>query len=272
VAAAKATGGAVGLSEILKEQQQQRYLLETLKEQQQQLLTEQQQNYQGLMLDLFHPTSSIASSKELKRYRDGALVFYYGSSSYAEYTCMVTGMECSAGELVAGHIYRQQWPKSWLAKVGITLHDPSNIIIMQSQLERAFDKWQWIVLPEGPDDYKVHVLYPPFLDDPSQQYISGNAGKSVRWQDIHGGKLKLPGLARPSRRLCGFHAALAIQNAEVQGWVPKGSVVLPDTAWDSPNCDKQLMQQFLNSLDLCGARRLQMSEAAEDDSVDEADM
>jgi hypothetical protein len=107
-------GGAVGLSEILKEQQQQRYLLETLKEQQQQLLTEQQQNYQGLMLDLFHPTSSIASSKELKRYRDGALVFYYGSSSYAEYTCMVTGMECSAGELVAGHIYRQQWPKSWL--------------------------------------------------------------------------------------------------------------------------------------------------------------
>jgi len=100
-------GGAVGLSQILKEQQQQRYLLETLKEQ-------QQQNYQGLILDLFHPTSSIASSKELKHYRDGALVFYYGSSSYAEYTCMVTGMECSAGELVAGHIYRQQWPKSWL--------------------------------------------------------------------------------------------------------------------------------------------------------------
>ena len=33
-------GGAVGLSEILKEQQQQRYLLETLKEQQQQQLTE----------------------------------------------------------------------------------------------------------------------------------------------------------------------------------------------------------------------------------------
>jgi hypothetical protein len=113
---------------------------------------------------------------------------------------------------------------------------------------------------------QVHVLYPPFLDDPMQQYISGNAGKGMRWQDIHGGKLKLPGLARPSRRLCGFHAALAIQNAEVQGWVPKGSVVLPDTSWDSPNCDKQLMQQFLNILDLCGAWRLQISEAAEDDS------
>jgi hypothetical protein len=226
-------GGAAELSEILKEQQQQRYLLETLKEQQQQLmteqqqlLTEQQQNYQGLIMDLFHPTSSIASSKDLKRYRDGALVFYYGSSSCAEYTCMVTGMECSTGELVAGHIYRQQWPKSMLvsnllptsmgqcscvqekltrfltkhfgschigsvtlepalrssmhsvqvalfwhhspvwkfvlpylcylqSKVGITLHDPSNIIIMQSQLERAFDRWQWVVLPEGPDDYKV---------------------------------------------------------------------------------------------------------------------
>lgn len=41
------------------------------------------------------------------------------------------------------------------AKVGVTLHDPSNMIIMQSQLERAFDKWQWIVLPEAHDDYKV---------------------------------------------------------------------------------------------------------------------
>jgi hypothetical protein len=41
------------------------------------------------------------------------------------------------------------------AKLGVKLHDPSNIIIMQSQLERAFDKWQWVVLPEGPDDYKV---------------------------------------------------------------------------------------------------------------------
>jgi hypothetical protein len=117
-------GDAVGLSkvfeqlEILKQQQEQ---LEILKQQQlkllieqQQLLTEQQQNYQGLILDLFHPTSSIASSKELKRYLDGALLFYYGSSSYAAYACMVTGMECSARELVAGHIYRQQWPKSWL--------------------------------------------------------------------------------------------------------------------------------------------------------------
>jgi hypothetical protein len=26
---------------------------------------------------------------------------------------------------------------------------------MQSQLEKAFDKWQWIVLPEDPDEYKV---------------------------------------------------------------------------------------------------------------------
>jgi multidrug efflux pump subunit AcrA (membrane-fusion protein) len=92
----------------LSEQQQQ------LSEQQQQLSEQQQQNYQGLVLDLFHPTSSVASSKELKRYRDVALEFYYGSSSCAKYTCMVTGDKCSAGELVAGHIYRQQWPKSWL--------------------------------------------------------------------------------------------------------------------------------------------------------------
>jgi cell division septum initiation protein DivIVA len=97
--------------QLLTEQQQNH---QQLLSEQHQLLTEQQQNYQGLVLDLFHPTSSIASSKELKRYRNRALEFYYGSSSEAEYTCMVTGMECSVGELEAGHIYRQQWPKSWL--------------------------------------------------------------------------------------------------------------------------------------------------------------
>jgi hypothetical protein len=113
-------GDAVGLSkvfeqlEIFKQQQQLLFEQQQNHQQQQQLLIEQQQNYQGLILELFHPTSSITSSKELKRYRDGAFVFHYGSSSYAAYTCMVTGMERSARELVAGHIYRQQWPKSWL--------------------------------------------------------------------------------------------------------------------------------------------------------------
>jgi hypothetical protein len=138
-------GVAVGLSEILKEQQQQRNLLETLEKQQQQLLTEQQQvlteqqqNYHGLILDLFHPTSSIASSKELKRYRDEAFVFYYGSSSYAEYTCMVTGLEFSVKELVAGHIYRQQWPKSWLVSNFLpTSTDQCSCV--QEQLRRFFD-------------------------------------------------------------------------------------------------------------------------------------
>jgi hypothetical protein len=114
----------LALLETLKEQQQQlSEQQQQLSEQQQQLSEQQQQNYQGLVLDLFHPTSSVASSKELKRYRNAALEFYYGSSAYAEYTCMVTGMECSAGELVAGHIYRQQWPKSLLvSKLPATGH------------------------------------------------------------------------------------------------------------------------------------------------------
>lgn len=41
------------------------------------------------------------------------------------------------------------------AKIGIKMHDPSNIIFMKMQLEKAFDKWHWTVLPEGPDVFKV---------------------------------------------------------------------------------------------------------------------
>lgn len=109
---------------------------------------------------------------------------------------------------------------------------------------------------------QVHVLYRPFLEDTLQQYLSGNAGKGLTWRDIHGKNLTLPDLKHPSRRLCGLHAALAIQYAEVQGWIDEGSVVVPDTAWHSPTCDKQLMQQFLSSLP--SPRFLQMSEAEDD--------
>lgn len=41
------------------------------------------------------------------------------------------------------------------AKIGIKIHDPSNFIVMQKQLEKEFDKWHWTVLPEGPDAFKV---------------------------------------------------------------------------------------------------------------------
>lgn len=118
---------------------------------------------------------------------------------------------------------------------------------------------------------QVHVLYPPLLKDRLQQYISGNDGTGTRWQDIHRQLLKFPGLARPSRHLCGFHAALAIQNAEVQGWVAEGSVVVPGTSWDSPTCDRQLMQRFLSSLSL-EVQHLPGAEATGDDSAHGSDM
>lgn len=118
---------------------------------------------------------------------------------------------------------------------------------------------------------QVHVLYPPLLKDAMQKYISGHDGAGTRWEDINGQPLKFPGLARPSRRLCGFHAALAIQNAEVQGWVAEGSVVVPGTSWDSPTCDRQLMQRFLSSLSL-EVQCLQVAEATGDDSARGSDM
>ncbi len=39
-----------------------------------------------------------------------------------------------------------------------TMFDSSNIIIMRKQLENTFDKWDWTIIPEGPDHYKVRYL------------------------------------------------------------------------------------------------------------------
>ena len=39
--------------------------------------------------------------------------------------------------------------------MGCRLHDPCNIILMQKQLETRFDKWEWTIIPEGPDVFRV---------------------------------------------------------------------------------------------------------------------
>ena len=42
-------------------------------------------------------------------------------------------------------------------KMGLHLHDPVNIIIMLAPLEKRFDLFQWTVIPEGPDMYRVSL-------------------------------------------------------------------------------------------------------------------
>lgn len=88
----------------------------------------------------------------------------------------------------------------------------------------------------------------PAFKDKAQQYITGHSGRGKRWADIHLKELKLPSVNHPARRLCGFHAMLAIRHAEVKGWIEKGSVVVPDAAWELPGFEagKQwLLGKFL---------------------------
>lgn len=49
----------------------------------------------------------------------------------------------------------------WLQLQGLLggeLHDPTNIIVMQKPLEKRFDAWDWTIIPEGPDDYRVSCI------------------------------------------------------------------------------------------------------------------
>jgi hypothetical protein len=50
-------------------------------------------------------------------------------------------------------------------------------------------------------------------------------GQPLHFEDCRDG-------ARPARRLLAFHAMVAIQHAEAQGWIDKGSVEVPNAgAW-----------------------------------------
>jgi len=39
--------------------------------------------------------------------------------------------------------------------MGCKLHEPRNIVLMQKQLEKRFDNWDWTIVPEEPDAFRV---------------------------------------------------------------------------------------------------------------------
>ncbi|KAL0018614.1 hypothetical protein WJX77_012142 [Trebouxia sp. C0004] len=65
------------------------------------------------------------------------------------------GEEVDSREITAGHIYRHAWPTGLLNVMGCKLHEPRNIVLMQKQLEKRFDNWDWTIVPEGPDAFRV---------------------------------------------------------------------------------------------------------------------
>jgi hypothetical protein len=66
------------------------------------------------------------------------------------------------------------------------------------------------------------------------------------WALLHLKELRFEGICRPAKRVCGFHAYMAITDAESKGWIPKGSVEVPDEPPGSPTFDKKLMEVCLH--------------------------
>jgi len=191
-------------------------------------------------------------SKLAKRYRADAIKFYYGNEAEGgKMTCMVTGEQCNSSEITAGHIYMQSWPDSFLVEMGMTMHDPRNIILMRNQVEERFDRFEWTIIPQSSTNFLIYVLNPDLLKEGTQQWISGHDKTNLgqKWSDVHDTQLHLPpGGKAPARRLCGLHAALAINRAKGNGWFTarRQAPEVLEAAWDSPGCDKSdLMSRFL---------------------------
>ncbi|DBA95782.1 TPA: hypothetical protein ACH3X1_001335 [Trebouxia sp. C0004] len=195
------------------------------------------------------PSSSSASTKRLEHYRLAAIEYYYGSDAdKSKIRCMVTGEEVDSREITAGHIYRHAWPTGLLNVMGCKLHEPRNIVLMQKQLEKRFDNWDWTIVPEGPDAFRVHVLNPHLLDPKGrEQYVTGHTGKGTTWRDVNNTLLHLPPIAHPARRLCGLHATLAVQEADTKGWFDEKHEApeMSEASWQSPSFDHLLMKKYL---------------------------
>jgi hypothetical protein len=66
------------------------------------------------------------------------------------------------------------------------------------------------------------------------------------WAWMHLKELQFERSCRQAKRVCGFYAYMAITEAESKGWIPKGSVEVPDEAWGFPMFDKKLMEVYLH--------------------------
>ncbi len=95
---------------------------------------------------------------------------------------------------------------------------------------------------------QVHVLNPQLLDPKGrEQYITGHGGKGTSWRAVDNTLLHLPTIAHPARRLCGLHATLAVQEADMKGWFDEKHEApkMSEASWQSPTFDHSLMKKYL---------------------------
>ena len=94
---------------------------------------------------------------------------------------------------------------------------------------------------------QVCVLNPQLLDPKGREHITGHAGKGTSWRDVENTLLHLPTIAHPAHRLCGLHATLAVQEADIKGWFDEKHKApkMSEASWQSPTFDHSLMKKYL---------------------------
>ncbi|PNW87158.1 hypothetical protein CHLRE_02g111300v5 [Chlamydomonas reinhardtii] len=195
---------------------------------------------------------TATSSKDSTPYRENAFRYYGYSASPKTVQCMVTGEHMPIASIKAGHIFRQGWNRGFLPLLGVTsVHDPRNIILVRTEVETAFDRFELAIIPQnenGVECYQIYVLKESLLLNPREQFIgTGDTAKSDthKWKDVHTKYLHVAGDNLPARRLLAFHAHHAIKHAVSAGWQKPGEVIVSQAGWVSPGYDRELMRKYL---------------------------
>ncbi|EFJ42466.1 hypothetical protein VOLCADRAFT_107275 [Volvox carteri f. nagariensis] len=223
---------------------------------------------------------TATSSKDSTPYRENAFRYYGYSASPKTVKCMVTGKDMPAASIKAGHIFRQGWNRGYLPLLGVTsVHDPRNIILVRTEVETAFDRFEVAIIPQNegyqgsalgwrgeivslwlakgpysaleklsdPLIMQIYVLKKSLLDNPREKYIgTGDAAKldTLQWEDVHKKYLHVAGDNLPARRLLAFHAHHAVKYAVSAGWQEPGEVIVSQAGWASPGYDRDLMRKL----------------------------
>lgn len=116
-----------------------------------------------------------------------------------------------------------------------------NGLIMTKQLEKAFDRGTFIIVPmETASDtaqrYKL-VLMDGRRRNEHVISLAGTEGKAIRWNDLDGTELQFRISKRPARRYLYYHyitTVLRYIRFEKHGWAEKRPTVPDGTLWATP--------------------------------------
>ena len=164
------------------------------------------------------------------------------------------------------------------ALLKLNVDTAANLLSAQKKIQRAFDKFRLVIVPNSTSDYivclslldlfawglrrchpsaksnnwfcgmQLHILDPSLGSEMINNTILNASGAAVKFADIDGAALQFVTETRPTKRAFAWHAEEALHWGKAVGWPAASLLTVPPSAWSSDTCDSSIRDQYFHDL------------------------